>query len=379
MQTLSEVIKQYKLPLLIALISKITILFFIVKLFAYIVPEPRIKDLNVWESWNVWDARHYVAIATSNYHRASNNEAVLIGFLPFFPLMIYLFKSVFNTSVLVAGYVVSAISTILLCIMLYKLVLLDYPKQVAVLTVFMLFIFPTSFFLHIPYTESLFILLSVSAFYFARKGYFWISFLCIGLATFTKIAGIALIPSIFIEFFFEKKNAKGFDFYHTVRIIIPGLLISISGLLVFLYINYYVWGNPLYFTIVQKQFISESFSPFGQGLFSAFQAIVNRVGTEKIMLGYAQVIAFAVGLAASVYTLFKIRLSYGIFMIIILWLSYSLSFWLSMPRHILSLFPIFIVLALLAKNVIFKFVWILTSISLLIFFALIFIQWGPVM
>lgn len=369
--------KQYYIPILISLTTKIIILYSIPLLASHIIPG--FKSVNIWETWNVWDARHYVAIATSNYHWASNDEAVLIGFLPFLPLTMYLFKFVFHTSVLASGYFVSAISTLLLSFILYKLVLLDYPKKVGVLSVLMLFIFPTSFFLHIPYTESLFILLTVSAFYFARKKYYWISFLCVGMATFTKISGLALIPAIFIEILFYQKEffrKKGIDKW---IFIILGLLISVSGLLIFLYINYYIWGDPFYFNIVKKQFHSIHFAPFGQGLIGAFNALFYRVGIEKFMLGYAQIAAFALGLIMSIYTLIKIRFSYGIFMIIVLWLSYSSSFWSGMPRHILPLFPMFMVLALFSRQVIFKYLWILFSISMLIFFAIIFIQWGPVL
>lgn len=380
MQTLTRIVKQYKLPIAIVLISKIIILFFFGKVLAYIIPGSGVNNLNVWELWNVWDARHYVAIATSNYHRASNDEAVLIGFLPFLPLTMYLFKSIFHTSILVSGYIVSAISTVLLSIMLYKLVLLDYPKKVAVLTVLMLFIFPTSFFLHIPFTESLFILLSVSAFYFVRKRYYWISFFCIGLATSTKIAGFALIPAIFIEIFiFDKENFNRIDTKYKLFLIILGLLISISGFSIYLFINYYVWGDPFYFSVIQKKFISESFAPFGQGLIGAFRFSIDRIGQERIMLGYVQITAFILGLVMSLYSLFKIRISYGVYMLIVLWFSYSLSFWLSMPRHILPLFPMFIIFALLSKNYLFKYLWISFSTVLLIVFALIFIQWGPVL
>lgn len=369
--------KQYYIPIFISLATKILILIFIPFLATHIISD--FKIINTWETWNVWDARHYVSIATSNYHRASNDEAVLIGFLPFLPLMMHLFKSIFHISVLASGYFVSGISTILLSIILYKLVLLDYPKKVALLTVLLLFIFPTSFFLHIPYTESIFILLAVSAFYFARKKYYWISFLCIGLATFTKIAGLSLIPAIFIEILFYQKEffkKKGIDKW---IFIILGLLISASGFLIFLYINYFVWGDPFYFNIIKKQFHSISFAPLGQGLIGAFSVLSYRVGVEKFMLGYAQIAAFVLGLTMSAYVLIKVRVSYGLFMLIVLWISYSMSFWLGMPRYILSLFPMFIVLALLSKHLIFKFVWILISTALLVILSLIFIQYGPVL
>lgn len=380
MQGLCKIIKEHKLPILIALISKILILFFIAGLSVYIIPNSKALNLDIWELWNVWDARHYVSIASLNYQKVSGDLAILIGFLPFLPLLIFIFKHIFQTSFLISGYIVSAVATILLSIMLYKLVLLDYPKKVAIFTVFMLFIFPTSFFLHIPYTESLFILLSVSAFYFVRRRNYWASFLCVGLATFTKIAGLALIPAIVAEILvFDRGYFRRIDLKNKFAIIIFGLVLSLSGFLIYLFINYYIWGDPFYFNIIKKQFHSISFAPFGQGLVGAFSALSYRVGFEKFMLGYAQIAAFALGLIMSIYTLFKIRLSYGIFMIIVLWLSYSSSFWSGMPRHILPLFPMFIILALLSQQIIFRYLWILLSTGLSVLFAINFIQWGPVL
>lgn len=370
--------KQYYIPIFISLATKIIILYSIPILTSHIIPG--FKSVNIWEVWNVWDSPHYVSIATSNYHWASNDEAVLIGFLPFLPLTMYLFKLISHTSVLASGYFVSAISTILLSIVLYKLVLLDYPKRVAVLTVLMLFIFPTSFFLHIPYTESLFILLAVSAFYFARKKYYWISFLCIALGTFTKIVGLALLPAILVEIFINgRENFKSININYKLTIILFGSTISLSGFLIYLFINYNIFGDPFYFNVVKKQFHSISFAPFGEGLIGAFSSLSYRVGTDKFMLGYAQIAAFVLGLIMSIYTLIKVRLSYGIYMIIVLWLSYVLSFWTGMPRFILPLFPMFIVLTLFSRQGIFKYLWILFSISLLIFFSVNFIQWGPVL
>ena len=370
--------KQYYIPIYISLATKILILIFIPLLLSYFKPE--YKMINIWETWNVWDARHYVAIATTNYHWASNDEAVLIGFLPLLPLTMYVFKSLFQTSVLVAGYMVSTISTILLSIILYKLVLLDYSKKVGILTVFMLFIFPTSFFLHIPYTESLFMLLTVSAFYFARKRYYWISFLCIALGTFTKIVGLALLPAILVEIIIiDKEYFKKINFNSKLIIILLGSVISLSGFFAYLFINNQIWGDPFYFNIVKKQFHSISFAPFGQGLVVAFDALSYRVGIEKFFLGYAQIAAFLLGLITSIYVVIKMRLSYGTYMIVVLWLSCASSFWTGMPRFILTLFPMFIVLALFSRQAIFKYLWIIFSIIFLYVFAVNFIQWGPVL
>ncbi len=371
MKILKQTIKQYHILILIVLICKILILFFITKLSASIIQNSRAINLNIWELWNVWDAPHYISIASSGYQKFGD-EANFIIYLPFFPLLIHIFKFIFQTSFLISGYLVSFFSSVLLAIMLYKLVLLDYSKKTAMLTILVLFLFPTSFFLHIPYTEAVFILVSVTAFYFARRKHYFLSFILVSLAASTKIAGLALIPAIFVEIFVSDRqnfNKKNF---------ILGLLISLSGFIFYLFLNYFLWGDFFYFTIIQKQHWFETFAPLGQGMIKVFESLSWKTGLEKIMLGYGQIAAFFIALILSLYVLIKVRISYGIFSIIVLWISYSMSFWVCMPRYILSIFPMFIGIALLSKNTVFKYVWILLSTILLLILSLIFLQYGPV-
>lgn len=377
MKILERTIKQYYIPIIIALVSKIFIIFILSDVFTSMTVGGR-SNLSIWELWNVWDAPHYISIASSGY-QTLGDESNFIVFLPLFPLLIFISKTIFLTSFLVGGYIVSFFASILLAVMLYKLTLLDFSKETAILTVLLIFIFPTSFFLHIPYTESLFIFLVVSSFYFLRQKQYLISFLFVSLAGFTRLAGLALIPVILLEIlFFDKENFIKKNIYRKFAFLLCGLVFSLSGFIVYLLLNHFLYGNFLQFTMAEKQNWYTTFSPFGQGLISAFQSFFWRTGLEKIMLSFGQIVAFIMGLMISVYVVVRIRFSYGLYMLIILWFSYSMSFWLSMPRYILSLFPMFIALALFSKNSLFRFAWISTSIILLIFFALTFIQYGPV-
>lgn len=370
---------RYSIPILVAVVSEIIILFFLGRLSVYLFPQSRAATLNIWELWNVWDAPHYLSIATLGYQTVGD-AANFLAFLPALPLLIFIFKIIFQINYLISGYIVSFIITILLAVTFFKLIAIDYAKKTAILAVLMLFIFPTSFFLHIPYSESLFMLLAVASFYFVRKRHYWISFLCVGLATATRITGLALIPAIFLEItVVSRNNLNNKNILNQSVFLISGLTLSISGFLIYLFINYFLWGDFLYFTFIQKQNWHETFSPFGQGLVYAYQSLFWGVGIEKIMLGYAQIAAFIFGLLTSVYVLFKVRISYGIFMLIDLFFSYSMSFWMSMPRHILTLFPMYILLALFSNNLIFRYFWILISMVLLIILALIFIQYGTVL
>jgi len=371
------IFKQYYIPILIALASKIVVLFGIGGLGLYLIHNR--GNINIWELWNVWDAPHYLSVATFGYQKVGV-EANFIIYLPLFPILIYIFKLLFQTSYLISGYIVSLLASILLAIMLYKLTVIDYSKKIALFAVLILFIFPTSFFLHIPYTESLFILLSVAAFYFAREKKYWISFIFIGLATTTKVAGLALFPAILTEILvFDRQNFHKKNLVGKLTILFLGSVISVSGFIVYLLINYVLWGNIFQFTIFQKQNWYEDFAPFGQGLVNTYQSLSWRQGLEKLTLGYAQIAAFFFALVISIYVLMKIRLSYGLFMLVNLFFYYSMSYWICMPRYILTLFPMYIALALFFKNIFFRYFWILFSVILLFIFSLIFIQYGPVL
>lgn len=378
MKTLFRTLKEYYILITIALTSKVLILLSLGQLSTYFFPNSRSRSLNIWELWNVWDAPHYISIASSGY-QAQGIEAYFIVFLPLLPLLIFISKFIFQTNFLVAGYIVSLVSSILLAIMFYKLILLDFSKKTAMFAVFLLFIFPTSFFLHIPYTEPLFILLAASAFYFARKKNYWRAFFLVSLASFTKTAGLALIPAILAEILiFDKENFFKENIFKKIRFLLFGLVLSLSGFLTYLFINYFIYGDILYFTLAEKENWFTTFAPFGQGFVSAYESIFWRQGLDKIMIGYGQIIAFVLGLLMSIFVLIKIRFSYGLYMLLVLWSSSAMSFWLSMPRYIISLFPMFIALALFSENLIFRSIWTLTSTVLLIVLGIIFIQYGPV-
>lgn len=358
----------------IVLFFGVLVLVFTSLISRNIYPNSRAKVLNIWELWNVWDGPHYLSIAQNGY-QTNGVEANFIVFLPLYPLLIFIIKHLLQIDFLPASYVVSFLSSILLATLIYKLTVLDFPKKVAIYTVLLIFIFPTSFFLYIPYTESLFILLCAAVFYLLRRKYYWLSFLLTALAGLTKISGLALVPAILFEVCADKNINK----IQKIVFLFSGFLISISGFLVYLFLNHYYWGNFFQFTIFEKQNWYTIFAPFGDGLISAFRSIFWRQGMERLFLGYVQIGLFVFGLLTSIYVLIKVRFSYGIFMFVSLWFAYSMSFWLSMPRYVLSMFPLFIPLALLcSKYVFFRFIWILFSLIGLIFFSLSFIQYGPV-
>ena len=117
----------------------------------------------IWQ-WANFDGVHYLTIIEKGY--------LSTGFIQaFFPLYPFLARII---SWLVGNPLISGLLLSHLCLagvvgLLYALTRLDYSKQTAKKTVAFFLIFPTSFFLAALYSESLFLLLILLAFWLMRK------------------------------------------------------------------------------------------------------------------------------------------------------------------------------------------------------------------
>ena len=88
----------------------------------------------------------------------------------------------------------STVASLVAAVELYRLAVLDHSPRLARATVWFLFIFPTSYFLHIDYTESLFLALVLGAFLAARDDH-WLAAGTLGmLAGLTHANGALLVP-----------------------------------------------------------------------------------------------------------------------------------------------------------------------------------------
>lgn len=175
----------------------------------------------------------------------------------------------------------------------------------------MLFIFPTAFFLFIPYSESVFLLLLLLTFFYLRKGQFLTGSFFAMLSTATKIAGLALIPVIFAELILHHnlQSGKPIKFFKTFLV----LNLPIIGFLFYLSINYLTFGDIFYFQKVQSENWKNGFSPLIPAFKQAVVFTTDREFEAAIYLGYSQIAALFLTLITVVYSFFKLRKSYFIF------------------------------------------------------------------
>lgn len=154
------------------------------------------SNLDYWIRWANWDGGHFRGIAEN-------------GYLPqqtvFFPLYPMLIKTLMSLGIhsLWGGLIVSHISAVAALFFIYKLALLDFSEDLAKKAVFIVLIFPTSFYLGAVYSEALFLALATSAFFFARKNSWLLAAVLAGLASATRLVGVVIILAIFVEYFLK--------------------------------------------------------------------------------------------------------------------------------------------------------------------------------
>lgn len=328
-----------------------------VRFVLFILP-PFIKDItNIFYPWVQWDGPHYIDIA-KNWYQVSGEQALWIVFYPLYPLLIKVFNFLIN-DFSVSAVLISIVFSFSASILLYELTLLDFGKRIAILAVWFLNIFPTSYFLQASYTESLFLTTSLATIYFFRKRSFIRSGLSGAFASMTRINGILLLPILIMESKTFSKN-------------LITILLAPVGFLVYIFINYLIFGEPLYFAKALSSNWFKSFTWPWISIKNLFYFFQSQTG-DYYWLFLTELITIFLLMIATVLVYIYVRKSYGIYMFFNLLLLTSTSFIMSTPRYILVLFPIFIGLALINN----KFILILISLiflTLLSYFTYLYTQ-----
>ncbi|MBP9782017.1 hypothetical protein KBC89_05170, partial [Candidatus Woesebacteria bacterium] len=131
--------------------------------------------------WANFDGVHYL-------NKATHSLLFEPRFLPLYPAVIATMSFGFFDGTMTvwqvgAGITLSWISLATAVWFLYKLLRMDYSKNVAVWTIALLISFPTAFFFTGIYTESLFLCVAVLALFTAKKSYFRTSLFFVAVAS----------------------------------------------------------------------------------------------------------------------------------------------------------------------------------------------------
>jgi hypothetical protein len=300
-------------------------------------------------------------------YSATGELQPLLVFYPLYPWTVRLFAFV-TRDYLLSALIVSTIASLVTAIVLLRLVELDYSKELAQRAVWFLFIFPTSYFLHIGYTESLFLMLVLSCVYAARKQRWLLAGVFGAFTCMTRANGLVLLPVLVVEAAHQYQTTRRWQWQWLF------IILAAAGFGVYLALNKHVTGDAFAFTSLMQQFFSKSLSSPLTGIDNALGSM-SRAPSEAEMIGTQEVLFIALGLVCTVVSWVKLRPAYSVWMTGNWLLFVSVSFVLSVPRYTLTMFPIYILFAMLAA----RRVWFATitvwSLLYLSFFTSMF-AWG---
>ena len=360
-------LRRHELRMLAIVIAIKALLFLLAGQSYQVLQNQRPAGIRGWfEIWHRWDALNYQKLAQFGYSATGEMQPLLV-FYPLYPWLVRLVAFV-TRDYLASAFVISTLASLVTAIILLRLVELDYSKELAQRAVWFLFIFPTSYFLHIGYTESLFLMLALSSIYSARKERWLMAGVFGALTCLTRANGLILLPVLTMEVAQRYWTTRRWRWQWS-WIALTGL--GFGG---YLLLNRQVTGNAFAFTSVMKQFFFKSLSSPLTGIDSVLGAL-TRAPAEAEMVGTQELIFITLGLVCTIVSWKKLRLSYSVWMTGNWLLFVSVSFVLSVPRYTLTMFPIFILFAMLAARRVWFGAITVWSILYLSFFASVFV-WG---
>lgn len=307
-------------------------------------------------SWANFDGVHYIMLAQKGYVFGLTQ-----AFFPFYPLLIRWISKILQNE-LITGLLISHLAFLGASAVFYKLVRLDFSQKVANKTLIVLALFPTAFYFLSLYTESIFLLFILAAFYWWRKGKTIKAGLAGMLAAATRIVGIFLVPALLFEWWQSKKRSKS----QLVPVLLP-----VIGLGLYMRFLKNKFGDALMFAHVQEGFGAGRTTGKLVLLYQVFWRYAKMVFTVDVhnpiyFAVWLELLAAGGFLVLLAWAWYKgIRKSYLIFAFLAYLLPTLTGTFSSMPRYVLVLFPAFIVIGQLKNQWLFRF-WLLISISLLL-------------
>ena len=345
-----------------------------------------------FQIWDQWDFGYYQKIAEFGY----SGDDGSIAFYPLFPWLMGL-GTYISKSYLAAGLIISAIASIVAAILLRRLVQLDYPGSVAMRSVWFFLIFPTAYFLHVGYSESLFLALALACILAARIQRWWLAGVLGAFCWMTRGVGAVLVPTLAVEaaqqYWVRRpsgshgavspcQNPEGGnastqrgDYNKTLRSAWNWQWLWIAavpvGFAIYLFINWHVAGHPFAFLQTRKISFEQSFAFPSVGIRQALWALYP-TPREAEMVCVQELSFAALAFICTIISWIKLRPIYAMWMTASLVLFLSVNFLQSIPRYTLTMFPIFILFALLGKNRFWAGVLTVWSLLLFALFAVLF-------
>ena len=325
------------------------LVLFLLATVAYSILEDKSIDFfgHFQNIWNRWDSSHYMRIAEYGYPVEGDLRNLLV-FYPMYPLLIKI-SNLFIANIFLAGIFTSCLCLLLSLFVLYRLSVLEFSDKVmAKSSVHYLLLFPLSFFGSMVYTESTFLLFSITCFYCIRREWWWAAGLCGMMAAFTRNQGVILFAPMMYEIvrisILNYREGNRLDWGTLFCRLSSSLLIPL-GILFYLCVNKYVSGDWFRFLEYQKNHWGQEAIFFGQNIDNIYDRIDWNDTGLTVGTWLPTVFVFVLCLILLPLMTQVLPTAYVLYSCCFFVISFAPSWLLSGPRYIFVLFPLYMVMA----------------------------------
>ena len=289
-----------------------------------------------------WDTDFYHQIATVGYRwdpSAFLHQNVV--FFPLYPLLMRWGGALLGGHPLLAGTVISLAAFAVAISLLYRLAVLELGEEKAWPVILLLSTYPYALFYSVVYTESLFLLLTVGAFYAMRRRYLVLAALAGLAAGLTRPNGFWLaLPLLWMA----TRGGRGRDVQAIIVALAP--LAGVAIFSAYLYVRFgdalawmhgqAAWGMPL---------LGRGPAP------DPFRTAEDlRLKVSEVMVYAGDIAAFFLAAASIVPVARRVGVGYGIWIAVNIFPPVAAHLFISLGRFTSVLFPLFFWLALVVPR-----------------------------
>lgn len=288
------------------------------------------------------DALWYLRIASSGYRTDDGSAA----FFPLYPMLVRAVGWLVGGHWLLAAFLVTHVALVAALAVLYRLTEDQWGAEAARRAILYVAVFPTGFFLFAPYTEALFLALSVGCLYAARRSAWLPAAGLAALAGLTRSQGILLAAPLAVEALLQLRGTAGSPWRRALDV--GGRLLAAAAPLASLGVVALMWqqlaGDWRRPFDIQKTGWSKQSSWPWEPLLDGAKVARQFVGGYPGGWFAVDLLVVLLGLAAAVWASVRLRPTWAVYVWVSLLFPMTLMFpgrpLLSMPRFLAVLFPI---------------------------------------
>lgn len=298
---------------------------------------PTGQDLR--DAFDRWDSQSYVAIAEHGYPSVLDlrlgRPGHLLAFFPGYPMLIRAVM-VLTGDAVVAGLLVSTVLELVALHLVARLVLRERDRTAARFAVWALALWPFASFLGDVYTESTFLAAAAGALLLARRGHHAAACLVAALACAVRVTGVALVPALLVEHLVRRRGRPSAGSLWILAVPVPLLLFGA-------YTRVHT-GDWLAWLHAESS-VSFAYRHLAWPWVGARATWASAVGSSlpaSATYVFALELLFGAGgglVCAAIWLSRRLAASLAIYCTAVWLLAVSVSYWMSVPRYEIAMFP----------------------------------------